>query len=475
MQTPPFLSALRTPLTTCLTLALGLTLDHAAIAEPTTDGAQRTKQQHSKDSAVQTAITHYVDTCADDGSAHSLRTLAAIAGSGDTIDLSQLPMSCSTITVDHTVAPAFIAILQDSLSLIGPSNRIITIDGDNYQSSIFRHFGGGKLSISNLTLAHGKYIGDANAKGGCVYSKGDVDLTDSTITNCAITGNGSHRALGGGIYLAGNLYLLRSRVSSNSAHNIGTSDTKGGGVTVVGEFKANYSTISNNVAYGNGNLERSVAGGVYASGAVDVTNSTVAGNKAESIGGLDVYHESQLTSATIANSTISGNYSSASVGGLYIYGPLELVNSTVAFNRSDSFEVGGVYLAGSSVTITSSIVANNSSLNGPYDIGGSAPVGGSIGGAGNLIVSSAFPTPADTITDCPRLEPLSNNGGRTLTHALRPTSPAIDKGIVSPGFPVDQRGASRVGGPTQDIGAFEWHGEPDERIFVSGFDGLCDQ
>jgi hypothetical protein len=220
-------------------------------------------------------------------------------------------------------------------------------------------------------------------------------------------------------------------------------------------------------------MHESVAGGVYASGKVEITSSTISGNRADRIGGLDVYHESQLTDVSIANSTISGNYGISGTGGLYVYGPLELVNSTVAFNRAAGY-VGGIYLTGSSVIATSSIIADNSTLGGPSDIGGGPPVGGSIGGSGNLIVASAYPTPPDTLVDCPRLEPLLNNGGKTLTHALRHTSPAIDRGVVSPGFYVDQRGASRVAGSTEDIGAFEWHGEPDERIFVNGFDGLCD-
>ncbi|HNG60894.1 MAG TPA: choice-of-anchor Q domain-containing protein, partial [Cellvibrionaceae bacterium] len=69
--------------------------------------------------------------------------------------------------------------------------------------------------------------------------------------------------------------------------------------------------------------------------------------------------------------------------------------------------------------------------------------GNRVGGAG---------TPLD-----PRLGPLQNNGGATLTYLLLPSSPARDAG--DPGFDgaglTDQRGAARVVNGRVDIGALE--------------------
>jgi hypothetical protein len=57
------------------------------------------------------------------------------------------------------------------------------------------------------------------------------------------------------------------------------------------------------------------------------------------------------------------------------------------------------------------------------------------------------------------LEPLDDNGGPTLTHALNRNSPAIDAGECtdSTGAPVtlDQRGEPRPQGDGCDIGAYE--------------------
>jgi len=55
------------------------------------------------------------------------------------------------------------------------------------------------------------------------------------------------------------------------------------------------------------------------------------------------------------------------------------------------------------------------------------------------------------------LGPLGDNGGPTLTHALQPGSPAINRGDPA-APPRDQRGYGRLGVP--DVGAFEFDGTP---------------
>jgi hypothetical protein len=60
----------------------------------------------------------------------------------------------------------------------------------------------------------------------------------------------------------------------------------------------------------------------------------------------------------------------------------------------------------------------------------------------------------------PMLAPLANNGGPTQTHALLPSSPAINGGnnaLIPPGVTEDQRGVGfpRILFTIVDIGAFE--------------------
>ena len=61
----------------------------------------------------------------------------------------------------------------------------------------------------------------------------------------------------------------------------------------------------------------------------------------------------------------------------------------------------------------------------------------------------------DTFAD-PKLGPLADNGGPTLTMALVAGSRAIDAGNDAVAPPTDQRGYPRPAGLTADIGAFEY-------------------
>ena len=57
----------------------------------------------------------------------------------------------------------------------------------------------------------------------------------------------------------------------------------------------------------------------------------------------------------------------------------------------------------------------------------------------------------------PKLGPLTNNGGPTLTMALLASSPAIDAADSSAAPAMDQRGVPRSLGRSADIGAFEYN------------------
>jgi hypothetical protein len=79
----------------------------------------------------------------------------------------------------------------------------------------------------------------------------------------------------------------------------------------------------------------------------------------------------------------------------------------------------------------------------------------STSGANNLIRRAV--NFANTWDVDPMLGPLQNNGGPTLTHALDPSSPALNAGSNLLNLSTDQRGASfsRVVASIADIGAFE--------------------
>ncbi len=179
----------------------------------------------------------------------------------------------------------------------------------------------------------------------------------------------------------------------------------------------------------------------------------------------------------LTNDTISGNTAEGNGGGISNTGTLSANNCTVAMNVADSDlngagDGGGIFNApGGTATLSNTILGTNID---------DSPVAKSPDCTGT-IVSQGFNLVQNT-TGCtiggignitgrdPRLGPLQNNGGLTLTHALvvgllpSLSSPAIDAGSGNSCLPRDQRGTPRPldgnsdGTARCDIGAFEASG-----------------
>jgi hypothetical protein len=146
------------------------------------------------------------------------------------------------------------------------------------------------------------------------------------------------------------------------------------------------------------------------------------------VNGGGIFNQTEET-ATVTNSTFSGN--SASIGG------------------------GGIQNFSGTLILVNTIIAGNSAPQGP-DV--SEPVT-SLGYnlIGNPSGGSGFAA-TDLLGVDPLLGPLQDNGGPTETMALLPGSPAIDAGndaLVPSGITTDQRGAPREVYGGVDICAFE--------------------
>jgi hypothetical protein len=448
-------------------------------------GAMR---QHNLPGAERPAATIVVDNCADTGSG-SLRAAFAGAAEGDVIDASQLP--CSTITLETGGIVTSVA----NLELVGPGADALTIDAAYHGRAIY-HLGDGTLEISGVSITRGTYSGGTyyRSVGGCVFSRGDVDLTDSVVSHCnvtdaftdaygpaggcvlargnvtltdtavsacAATSTSEDVAAGGGVFAGGSLTLLRSTLSGNSASSE-VAPTHGGGGIAVEDLVMKYSTVRDNAA---GPLA-GIGGGIHAQGDVYLIGSTIAGNHASAAGGLWLTGDNAQSPAIIRNSTISGNSAETSTGGVIVGFGLKLANSTIAFNTCTALNVSGLYI-GEDSELQSSIIANNRAGSVQRDLGGDEFA--AITGANNLIEVTFLSPPGDTIVIDPMLAPLANNGGRTSTHALLPGSPALDAGNNAFDLTRDQRGSgfARKVGVGVDIGAFE--ADPD-RILASGFE-----
>jgi hypothetical protein len=425
---------------------------------------------HAEPAPPRAASTWNVANCNDNG-ADSLRDAVAHAADGDTIDMTAL--TCGTITLTTGAIVTF----ANNLTIEGPGTTDLFVDG-NYASRAIAHLGTGVLTLKNLSIWHGyeRSTGSDDAAGGGIASLGTVSLEGVSVKYCQAAAAGTGRALGGGIY-ATDLAASRSMIKYDDAR---TSDgyALGGGVFARRTATFDYSTISGNQAFANTTF-KSAAGGAMAYYGGVLRQSTVSTNEAGGAGGVAFVGGH----SAISQSTISGNSSTESTigAGAHVEStfPVVVENSTITGNiernHANTRYGAGIHLGdGTHATVVSTIVSGNRLDDGTAllwfsDIGGGT--GTAIDGDHDLLTFSMLAAPADTLwTLDPELGPLADNGGPTLTHALRPTSLAIEAGSNVTGAAFDQRGTgfARVSGASADIGAVEF--DLSDLIFANGFD-----
>ena len=410
-----------------------------------------------------------------DSGAGSLRQAIIDACDGDTITFGNTVTSPITLTTADLV-------IDKNLTINGPGATLLTVERSSAagtpQFRIFTINSGVTVIISGLTVTNGRTpdgipeipVATSGGSGGGIFNAGTLTLTNSIISGNS-TGNGGSSSgasgnggSGAGIDNSGTLTLIGATVSGNSTG-------------IGGESKQ---------PPGNGGN----GGGINNSGTLTLIGATVSGNST-GIGGV-CNHASPAgsggsgggifnggNSLIVTNSTISGNSTGNGGSG----------NSTLGGSGGSGGVGGGIYANGAAPSIRASIIALNSAPVGP-DIDGTVTsqshnlVGkgdGSTGftnGVNNDQVGS-IASPLD-----PKLGPLANNGGLTLTHILLAGSPAIDAGDDSVlGGPLflttDQRGA---GFPRKycthvDIGAFEISSVPSvsvpSNISANSDPGMC--
>jgi hypothetical protein len=287
-------------------------------------------------------------------------------------------------------------------------------------------------------------------------------------------------------------------------------ENEGGGVDMPsgyqGRITIQKSNFVRNVAYAGGGLSVSTSTDSH----IVVDSCTFAENRAQFGAGLSVSARSSSSlfdeAVKITHSTISGNTAQTSTGGINAGGNVRIEFCTIVDNHVENASTGPLFYGRAGglqayaydqypFTIAHTIIARNTVASGIApdllvergtiaishslvgdlkDSGLSEAPLGSPDANGNLIGG-----PEHGRID-PRLAPLANNGGPTLTHALMPGSPAIDMGDpvamagVS-GVPLfDQRGKpfSRVHGGRIDMGALE--SQPNPLMGDYSFDGVVD-
>ena len=284
--------------------------------------------------------------------------------------------------------------------------------------------GGGILNYGILTMSNSAFSGNSAGAGGGIFNTDNAGCS-VTLNNVAFSGNSGGSGGGGGIYNTGSLTVSNSTIAGNSGQ-------LGGGIYNNFSLTVTSSTISGNTAGGQG------GGGFYNAGTLTMSDSTIAGNYAGDGsygGGIDNFGP-----LTASNSTISGNYSSGGGGGIYNGASVALQNTILAGNTA----------------VSGPDVYNYVSFSASYSLIGNTSDSGITGGTGNVLNPTYL-----------GLSTLGNYGGPTQTIALLPGSPASGAGETIAGITTDQRGFS-LDSPDPDIGAF-----PGGGIFGYGYGGYA--
>jgi parallel beta-helix repeat protein len=399
-----------------------------------------------------------VVTNANDSGTGSLRQMIAYANTIPGADVVSFDPTFFNVPRTITLTTGEIA-MTDTLTLTGPGSTLLTVSG-NSASRIFNTSAaptGTSINISSATLVNGKVSGP----GGAIACSGQV----MQLSDCNLTTNSTAGSLtkGGAIYIGTGGALTATSCSFKD----NVSSGNGGGIASDGNsLTLIRSTISGNrlVQFG----QAYYGGGIYLhSGSLVVDSCTLSGNASNYFAGFGgaIYLKSNVTSATIRNSTISGNSTGGRGGAICCYA-VTIQNSTITGNTAYSFSnltnkyvgIGGGVDA-VKCSIESSILYGNKSVDGP-DIDVNTLT------AHNTMLGQ-FPLIGVLIGDVtfgvdPMLGPLADNGGPTETCALLPGSPAINHGSNPANLTTDQRGSgfARKCGIASDIGAFEAQSGP---------------
>jgi hypothetical protein len=347
------------------------------------------------------------------------------ANSNGQINTINLSSGCTyTLTsIDNATSDGSNGLPDISSNLtINGNSATITRDSSSPAFRIFHVAETGNLTVNNLTISG---VNAGSSTGAGIYNQGQLIVNGSTFSN-------NMAVFGSAINNLGIASINLSLFTNNSISQAGT-------ILSSGTLSIDRSTFSNNTS-NNG-------AGIFAGGIITVTHSTFSGNLATTNDGGAIFANGGTM--TIVNSTFAGNTAAGTGGGLVTSASnpsVVNINNSTFYGNKASFG-GGVRVWLGSATLQNTIVANSLSggncsrtTSNGYNLSSDGTCAGNTG---------------DLTYTNPKLGPLANNGGPTLTMALLTGSPAIDHGNNATCATTDQRGVPRPLGPRCDIGSYE--------------------
>ncbi len=258
----------------------------------------------------------------------------------------------NTILFDSTVFATAQTIQLGLGQLSSLDDNALTIDGpgrdlvtiDGQSNSRVLFFGGsGDLTVDGITITGGQTTQSGEDGDGAGIRFIGGTLT---VTDSEISGNTILGAggFGGGLYSSGDMTVTGSTVSGNHANYFG------GGLFVDGEAMISDSTVTGNSAGYSG-------AGIHANDAT-ISSSTISDNTATVSGG-----GIKASAVSITGTTISGN-SAGNDGGGILATNATILNSTLSGNTATQHGGGVRILLGGDASIVNSTITANDALDG---------------------------------------------------------------------------------------------------------------
>ncbi len=337
----------------------------------------------------------------------------------------------------------------------------------------------GTAIVRDLTVTDGSLTNGAGA--GIQAGSTDLTLTNVAVTANQIAGTVASSMHGAGIDVGvgGSLTVSGSSIGPDNqivATAAGAGTVRGAGVNLASSAVASIdrSTLEDNVI--SGTASQTLLGGALSTldseEDLTITNSTVndnamTGGGTQQGGGVLWDESGGDDELVVENSTFEGNTvgSGQNGGAIYAGGPATVAFATFGPTAPADMNGAGLYDAGV-VQVRASLFETGTN----DDCGGGVPasLGFNVEKTGN---DCFFNQPTDVLSSQALLSPagLDDNGGPTMTHALRSSaSDALDHvpppsciGAAGAALTQDQRGAARPfdfggdSGPQCDVGAFE--------------------
>jgi parallel beta helix pectate lyase-like protein len=298
---------------------------------------------------------------------------ANLIGAGTTIDV---PSNLGTYTLIPANGPLQLTVGATIEATGGASPRV---DGAS-AVPIFISITTAPVTITGLTFQHGT--------GGGILAAGGGDLILNQVTVTGISGNpalfvvGSLTMSGGNVTqnLDGGVLAFGAATVTNSSI---THNGQAGGLLAIGTLNMTGGSITDNQSTSDGgglatlttatvtgtsfarNSSSSVGGAITVTGTATFTDLKITDNQAgPGGGGVVVDGSAGPATATIRDSTLSGNSSQGDGGGIgAVLGTLTVSGSTLNGNSSISGAGGGIAAVQSTVALTNDTLTGNTAPN----------------------------------------------------------------------------------------------------------------